>query len=417
MATSVDLKPIATNCLDEILAPISSDEFLSQYWGKKFLHVPGRPGKFSDLLPWSCLNEILEYHRLRPGRLRLFQDTKEIPSSEYLDTRDGREPRLRAPEMTNLLAQGATLIVDEMDDLQPPVRELAVALERIFRIRIQINMYAGWRTNNGFDLHFDDHDTMILQVSGRKRWQVFKPTRLHPFKKDAEDAAKPTEPPIWEGVFEEGGLFYMPRGWWHIAFPMDEPCLHLTVGFSNPTGLSLIHWLADQLKASTVVRKDLPHTAPREEQAAYLEELQRAVGDAWRPDMLDRFMASLDGRALPRAELQLPYAATPDGFALERDTRIRLATPRKLDLSGTPQGGMLSFKCFGKTWQCPEIAVPALKVLNDGQVHTVGELRVAPDASGAFAIQSFLSALVLDGIVTKIDITNRPTESRLGETA
>jgi len=54
-------------------------------------------------------------------------------------------------------------------------------------------MYAGWRTNNGFDLHFDDHDTMILQVFGRKRWQVFNPTRLHPFKKDAEEAVKPTE--------------------------------------------------------------------------------------------------------------------------------------------------------------------------------------------------------------------------------
>lgn len=404
MATSVQVKPLVTTALDEVLAPFPSEEFLRSYWGQRFVYVPGRLDKFSHLLPWSRLNRILEYHRLRPGRLRLFQDTKEVPASDYLDTRDGREQRLKAPEMTNLLAEGATLIVDEMDDLDPAVREIAVGLERIFRIRIQVNMYAGWRTNNGFDLHFDDHDTMILQVSGRKKWQIFNPTRLHPFKKDAEEAVKPTEPPIWKGVFEPGGLFYIPRGWWHIAFPMDEPCLHLTVGFSNPTGVSLVHWLADQLKVATVARKDLPHVASPEEQSAFLNELWGVIQEAWKPNLVESYMSSLDGRALPRTELQLPYAATPNGLALERNTPIKLAVPRSLDLTGTPKDGVLAFKCFGKTWQCPEVALPAVNALNDGQIHTVGELRsIAPDASAAFAIQSFLSALVMDGVACKLD--------------
>jgi ribosomal protein L16 Arg81 hydroxylase len=398
-----------SSTLDEVLSPLSGEEFLQRYWGRSFVHVPGTPGKFSHLLTWPRLNYILGYHRLRPGRLRLFRDTKEIPANDYLDARDGREPRLKAAEMTNLLAEGATLIVDEMDDLEPAVRDLAAGLERIFRIRIQVNMYAGWRTNNGFDLHFDDHDTMILQVFGRKRWQIFNPTRLHPFKKDAEEAAKPTEPPIWDGVFEEGGLFYIPRGWWHIAFPMDEPCLHLTVGFSNPTGVSLVQWLADQIKSSTVARKDLPHVASREDQAVYLSELLGAIQDTWKPDLVERYMNSLDGRALPRTTLQLPYAATPNGPALEKNTRVALNSPRRLDLSADPKDGVLSFKCFGKSWQCPEVAVPALQSLNDGQPHTVGQLRsLAPDASGEFAIHSFLSALVMDGVACKLDFSNSP---------
>src|SRR5260370_27530972 len=212
MAASVQLTPVVTSSFDELLAPLSSDEFLRRYWGQRLVQVPGRPDKSSHLFPCPRLNRILEYHRLKPGRLRLFRDTKEVPAADYVDTRDGREPRLKASEMTGLLADGATLIVDEMDDLDPAVRELSEGLERLFRIRIQFNMYAGWRTNNGFDLHFDDHDTMILQVSGRKRWQIFNPTRLPPFKKDAEEAAKPTDPPIWEGDFEEAGLFYIPLG-------------------------------------------------------------------------------------------------------------------------------------------------------------------------------------------------------------
>jgi ribosomal protein L16 Arg81 hydroxylase len=416
MATSVELKPVTASSLDEVLSPLSSEEFLRRYWGQSFVHVPGRPGKFSHLLPWSHLNDILAHHRLKPGRIRLFRDTKEVSASSYLDMREGHEPRLKAPEMTSLLAEGATLIIDEMDDLEPAVREIAVGLERTFRVRIQVNMYAGWRTNNGFDLHFDDHDTMILQVFGRKRWQVFNPTRLHPFKKDSEQAVKPTEPPIWEGVFEEGGLFYIPRGWWHIAFPMDEPCLHLTVGFSNPTGVDLVHWVGDQIKASTAGRKDLPHIANSDEQGAYLKELWNALQDAWKPDLIERYMSLLDGRALPRTELQLPYAATPEGFQLESSSRIKLAVPRYLDLSETAKNGYLGFKCFGKSWQCPEVALPALCVLNDGKVHSVEELlNLANNPSAAFVTQGFLSALVADGVATKLDFSNGRPEGQMGD--
>jgi hypothetical protein len=217
-------------------------------------------------------------------------------------------------------------------------------------------------------------------------------------------------------VFEEGGLFYIPRGWWHIAFPMDEPCLHLTVGFSNPTGVSLVQWLGDQLKASTAARKDLPHTANRDEQSSYLKELWNAIQDAWKPNLIEHYMSSLDGRALPRTELQLPYAATPNGPALEKSSRIKLTAPRRLDLSSAPKDGFITFKCFGKSWQCPEVAIPALRVLNDGQVHTVGELRsMAPDASSAFAIHSLLSALVMDGVASKLDFTDGQANGQTGD--
>src|SRR5215469_4907483 len=103
MAASVQMISTKKSVLDEVLSPVSSEEFLGRYWGQSFVHVPGRPGKFSQLLPWSQLNEILKHHRLRPGRLRLFQDTKEVPQSSYFDMRDHREPRLKGTEMTSLL--------------------------------------------------------------------------------------------------------------------------------------------------------------------------------------------------------------------------------------------------------------------------------------------------------------------------
>jgi len=50
MATSAQMAPTVSSIFDELLAPLSSDEFLSRYWGQRFVHVQGNPDKFSHLL-------------------------------------------------------------------------------------------------------------------------------------------------------------------------------------------------------------------------------------------------------------------------------------------------------------------------------------------------------------------------------
>jgi len=50
---------VASRDLAEVLAPSGVDEFLGSHWGKRYLHVSGRPGKFSELMPWRRVNEIL----------------------------------------------------------------------------------------------------------------------------------------------------------------------------------------------------------------------------------------------------------------------------------------------------------------------------------------------------------------------
>jgi hypothetical protein len=39
--------------------------------------------------------------------------------------------------------------------------------------------------------------------------------RQHPLKKekDVEPAPTPAPNPVWDGILENGGLLYMPRGW------------------------------------------------------------------------------------------------------------------------------------------------------------------------------------------------------------
>ena len=48
--------------LSALLAPVSVDEFLSRYWLKQHLFCRGAADRFSGLLSWTALNEILEHH-------------------------------------------------------------------------------------------------------------------------------------------------------------------------------------------------------------------------------------------------------------------------------------------------------------------------------------------------------------------
>ena len=102
-----------------------------------------------------------------------------------------------------------------------------------------MNVYAGWRGSHGYDVHSDDHDVFILQVFGKKRWM------LYDRKSTIERGTLPPDP-LWDQVLEDGGLLYIPRGFWHVAMPLEEPCLHLTVSVSNPVATDFLLWLAEE---------------------------------------------------------------------------------------------------------------------------------------------------------------------------
>ncbi len=396
--------------LAKLLEPCLTEEFLNSSWGQTHRHVRGWPGKFSHLLPWERLNEILRRHRLEPPRLRLTRDGKSIASSTYLrHILSGRGrlsiPRLLPVELTAELRLGATLVLDAVDELYQPLEELAEGLERSLHEHIQINAYAGWRTSRGFDLHWDDHDVFILQVAGRKRWSIYGMTRPFPLMRDVEIACKPEGAPLWEGTLEDGDLLYIPRGWWHVALPLDEPTLHLTVGIHNRTGLDLLGWLKERLREREDFRRDLPRFATRAEQASHMESLRDQLLAEWGADLLDRFYEDSDATASARPQLSLPWSATPEILPLG-DALLRLTAPRGLDLRMDAQhdaNEAIEFSCHGKRWRFAPESILILRPLAEEGVCSVNELCEA--AKGKLeerTVRAFLGELILHGLVTVV---------------
>jgi hypothetical protein len=382
--------------LARMLAPYAPEEFLDSSWGVNFLHVRGGAGRFARMMPWGRLSEILSRQRLDFPRLRLVRDGKSLPVSTYLrHTTSGRQktaiPRLKSAELARELREGATLVLDAVDELSEPIEELSKGLELLFRERVQVNLYAGWQTSRGFDVHWDDHDVFILQVTGRKRWSVYGQTRPYPLVNDIEKAQKPEHEPLWEGTLEDGDLLYIPRGWWHVAVPLAEPTMHLTVGVHNRTGLDFLRWLSEHVRACETFRRDLPRLASASERAAHAARLREELLAAWDDSAVERFYEDLDARAEPRARVVLPWVATPGAAPPEASTVVRLLAPRPFRLEAAV--GVVEFDSMGQHWRFAEDALPVLRALAERRACTVAELcesargRVAPETVRAFLVE------------------------------
>ena len=382
-----------------ILSPMDSERFLAQDYGQQFVHVKGAPDKFSGLLPWPVLNGILEQHRLEPPRLRLTREGSPVPPERYITyitnrRRSGQAiARIESAELTRELREGATLVLDNVDELHPPIRRLAESLERVFRVRVQVNSYAGWRTSHGFDLHWDDHDVFILQVAGRKHWKVYGVTRPYPLPRDVEAAVAPTEV-LWEGLLDSGDLLYMPRGWWHVATPLNEPTLHLTVGVNNPTGADFLAWFSDRLRASEIVRQDIPHLGGPDAVRDYASRLRAAIADTWRPELVEEFLRDLDARSRPRPSFALPWGAMeavlpPDGWRV----RWSIARPARVEDAGEE----IAVVAKGRRWKFAAEARCAIEKLLSGQECSAADF----DCAGISAedLRAFIQDLAANGLV------------------
>ena len=395
----------------DLIEPLPPTEFFSSVWTRCFHYIPGPASKFTGLLDWESLNDTLRHHRLDFPRLRLVQAGESLPTSSYLNHVESRRgiqiPRIRVPELTAHLRQGATLVLDSVDEVHEPITKLAELLEYTFHERVQVNAYAAWGKCEGFDCHWDDHDVLVLQAVGSKRWRIYGETRKYPLYRDIVPNEEPPPEAVWDHVLEDGDFLYIPRGWWHGAEPLGEPTLHLTCGIYSRTGIDLLNWLTDQLHNSEMFRKDLPRFASAEVQAEYTDELQKVLSEVCGSGVLDRYFQDCDSKALPRPHLGLPWTAQPDGLALEDDARVCLTAARPLQLRREPGGETIRLAAIGKEWEFAIATESILSALLTRNTYSVRDLYVRCEGKLTHGtLLAFLRELIAKGLL--MIVANEP---------
>ena len=208
-----------------------------------------QPGRLSDgakvSFGWHDLALFVRTRNLPWPRLRLVRAGQHLPPGSFLAREasdvEGGTVRLLGPEVVQELKDGATLIVDNLDDGGGPIEQIAWHASLAFGERCSINAYYSTHKTVGFGRHWDDHDVIVVQVAGCKQWDLWAPTLPHPVKGDR--AAEPGASADLRWFLEPGDAAYVPRGWWHAAVASsDSPSLHLAMSVPYRRHDQAVEW-------------------------------------------------------------------------------------------------------------------------------------------------------------------------------
>lgn len=381
-----------------LVAPLSVGEFLAQHWNDSFRAWPGQTGRFADLVGWDEINQLLATQRLEPPRLILVRSGKTLPAERFTHA-SGSNRRLDAGAVTAQLAQGATMVLSFVDEMVPRIGELADRLGGELGVRCNVNLYAGWRADHGFDLHWDHHDVFILQVAGRKHWRVQRPTRDLPARGETAPPPADDDIPVFDDILEEGAVLYIPRGWWHVATPVEEPSLHLTLAITPPTGQDYLRWLTAKAASLAAFRADWPVAAGEAATTAFWHDIGASLQTLHAAHPPAAFLAEQQAERAARPVFTLPHFAAGGMVRIEGNTRLRLAGARALAPVRDAVSGDYGLEIGERFFACSEAIGGALARLSSAEDIGFDALAEGLDAGARRELQQFLMRLIAAGTI------------------
>ena len=245
----------------DLIAPHAPADFFDHYWQKAALLIKGdQADRFESLLPVNGIQGVLSMADQLPAEaVEIVGQTSVIETGE------------KSPDsVSQFFMSGSTIRVKGIEKYSDPLRELCRSVEPELGFSARANLYCTPPNSRGFSLHFDTHEVLVLQLLGKKRWQVFEPITRFPLeyapplpfehdldevkrsrggRKAGQDDIKATElgPLALEASLEAGDCLYLPRGFVHQAEALEEPSVHISLGIHVITWLDLLSVVMGQV--------------------------------------------------------------------------------------------------------------------------------------------------------------------------
>jgi hypothetical protein len=354
------------------------------------LHAPGNdPERFTNLISSDDIDRMLAEQVFHEGELSLARAEPKLSADSWVRG-DGLVDR---GEAARLYRQGATLILPQLHARHRPLGDLCRRLEADFSAAVQTNIYLTPPNAQGFQTHYDNHDVLVLQVEGAKRWRLYDAPVGTPYRGERFTPGRfaQTEP-RHELVLNPGDVLYVPRGLMHDAVNEGDAqaSLHITTGILAKTWADfLLEAVSEAALRSDTLRRALPpgfargavnrDVFDRHFGAALQEVAIKADVDA----VIDLFMdAAITSRPADTA-------GVITGGALTADTRIRRRPLIALRLA--QDGDHVALVAPGGPLTFDQPAEPALERLLDGEALSLADFAALDADKARDAVERLLA--------------------------
>jgi ribosomal protein L16 Arg81 hydroxylase len=392
--------------LGQLLAPLSRETFLHEYWEKAPCFVErGDTELFKrfDLPFIQDIDSLISLTHPRPARneVRLVKTENSLLTDRPVsENADGTADIYSVYRAYN---EGFTIIINSVDRRWRQIADLCRGLQASLGHSVGANLYYTPARAQGFLPHFDTHDVFILQLHGSKNWRLFRSAIALPL----EDTKIPVQPedvvaPQAQHRLEVGDLLYIPRGFVHAAGTDDGSSIHLTIGVTVTRWLDLLHDLLDLAGHENVaLREALPLNFSSESAGQPLGARLLAL-------VMSLSQPELCAGAVRRRASHMMSAGNPvpDGHfrsldrvaSIDLDTRLARRTRLSCQVSLEDQEAIIRFP--GNSVSGPAAIAPALHFVSRAERFAVRDLpnELSDDSKIVLA-----KRLVREGLITVCD--------------
>ena len=368
--------------------------FVCDHWARAPLYRPGTDAAaFGDLFSIGDVDQILSSTTPRHPAFRMVKDGRQLDPRSY--TRSGRvggQPVHDLADPGRVYEQfhaGATIVLQSLHRFWPPLARLGHDLEFALTHPVQVNAYVTPPASRGLGVHRDTHDVFVLQVHGRKQWDVHDPDG------GPDDRLISAE-------LAPGDCLYIPRRFPHAAWTTEAASVHLTVGVVPTTWADMIR------RAVTTTAEDALSAEPLPAGFA-ADPAALAAGVADQLGEVRRRLDKLDPGAIAEAAADRFWASRPPILAgqlqqllgLERigdDTGVRRRPGAGCRLRR--RGDRLEVLLGDRALHMPARLAPAMRTILASERFAVGDLAGHLDPSSRLVL---VRRLVLEGLLETVN--------------
>lgn len=199
------------------------------------------------------VSSLLEFGLLRLPYVAVSLHGKDVPTSEYTETREAGRVALTGyvvqTKLKELLDQGGTLMFHLVDQWIPAVGSVCAELRSQLAAESGATIFWTPRGTQGLSAHRDDTHVFAFQLSGAKVWRT---EQRAPEGGDwttavADDWVSRNPHRLRKFTVAEGEGLYMPPGVVHVTSSEEQPSLHLSLWIRPPRVSDLIYVAAVKL--------------------------------------------------------------------------------------------------------------------------------------------------------------------------
>jgi hypothetical protein len=310
--------------LQDLIGQSDAEVFFRHFVEKqRWLRRTTLTGPAESLLPWSEIDRLIAKGGIPPEQLRIIVNRNAAAPNMYVDAKTNR---IRSDALQEMTSQGATFVINGISQLVPSIAELAANIERDLAHHVSINCYASFGEHSAFHAHADNHDVLILQIAGSKHWRGYGVDEPYPLQGGHSELTTV----VWDDVLHVGDVLYLPRGEVHAAVPVQRPCVHLTIGITEETGVDFLKWLGKAAESEEKLRMNLERNAQPLKCGNREKDIKSAMHALIDATPVADFFADVDRKRSLRAVSAINFRQR-----LRADSHLSSALLRRIDLEAS----------------------------------------------------------------------------------